>query len=92
MKNTLLFIAAMCILEPAHSQNQSEFTSMGGGGFTVGYGTMDVSALQAFAPAAVSNFSNNQLLMGGCGSAFIGRLVMGGGGTGISVTSLQQIV
>jgi hypothetical protein len=57
---------------------------MGGGGFTVGYGNMNISELQTFVPGSVPGFSNDQILLGGMGHGFIGRLVIGGGGSGIT--------
>lgn len=61
---------------------------MGGGGVTIGYGFLDVSALHRFTPSAPS-FSNSHLLIGGEGHGFIGRLVVGGAGQGIIANTVQ---
>jgi hypothetical protein len=78
---TLIVILAVVIVStlPVFSQ---ELEKMGGGGFTIGYGNLDVSGLHRFAPSAPA-FSNSQLLIGGEGHGIIGRMVIGGSGQGI---------
>jgi len=74
----LLFASPMLL-----AQSKTLLQSGGGGGFTIGYGFMDVSKLHDFVPAGVNKFTNSQFLIGGTGHGYIGRLVMGGSGFGI---------
>jgi len=56
---------------------------MGGGGFNIGYGYMDVSKLNVFIPENTSKFKNSMLLVGGSGHIIIENFVIGGSGFGI---------
>lgn len=81
-----LFALLMSILIKSPTllaQNFSKDQPSGGGGFTIGYGYMDISALQKFVPTSVSTFRNEQMVIGGTGHGFIGNFVIGGGGYGI---------
>lgn len=85
--NTLKLIkTAFCLLitmSIVSAQEVSQPQSMGGGGFTIGYGIMDVSTLHSFVPTSIPEFRKEHLLIGGEGHGFIGNLVLGGGGSGI---------
>ncbi|MDZ7846459.1 MAG: hypothetical protein U5L96_06670 [Owenweeksia sp.] len=64
------------------AQESSSAARMGGGGFTVGYGSFPVSDLESFVPAGF-NFSNDHLMLGGAGYSMIDRFVIGGSGSSV---------
>lgn len=79
--HTLLFILSLFFFSPIYAQNNIQ--GGGGGGFTIGYGTMDVSAFNDFLPDNYPKFNGTHLLMGGMGYGFNNRFVMGGGGSAL---------
>jgi hypothetical protein len=87
MKNTYLKFITACLfclfISGIRAQDRPAIYHAGGGGLTIGYGTMDVSPLHNFVPGGVSSFSNNQLLIGGMGHGFLGNFVIGGSGSAI---------
>jgi hypothetical protein len=87
MKNVSVkfIVACLCLLfvSQIRAQDRPAIRHAGGGGFTIGYGTMDVSPLHLFVPGGVSSFNNNQLLLGGMGHGFLGNFVIGGSGSAI---------
>lgn len=70
-------------LQLSHVYSQETRRYAGGGGFSAGYGNMDVSDLQVFAPAGIKKFKNDHLLLGGTGHAHLGNFVIGGSGMGM---------
>ncbi len=84
MKNFIItpvfFLAAMLV---ASAQEISKPREMGGGGFTIGYGNMDVSGLHVFVPENVKDFRNDHLVIGGAGYGIVDRFVIGGSGFGM---------
>lgn len=80
MKSSILLLTA--VLFTSSNVLSQELQKMGGGGFTIGYGNLDLSGVHRFTPNAPS-FSNAQLLLGGEGHGIIGHLVIGGSGQGI---------
>lgn len=87
MKNLALFLISFLTASvTAFGQYDTvpqKKTSGGGGGFTIGYGNMNVSPLHTFVPDNLRQFSNEHLLLGGTGHAVINRFVIGGSGSGI---------
>lgn len=85
MKKIIISAIALWMCHPTvQAQKGNEtYKAMGGGGFTLGYGYMDVSDLQTFAPKGTPQISNNMMVIGGTGHGFINRLVIGGSGFGI---------
>lgn len=86
MKNiqkTALLVFALLTCYASKAQEKSSLQHGGGGGFTIGYGNMDVAKLHDFVPANVSEFTNQHLLLGGTGHGFTGNFVIGGSGFGI---------
>ena len=71
------------------AQDNTKVKTSGGGGFTIGYGYMDVSALQKFIPEGIGNFNNQHLLIGGTGHGFIENIVIGGSGSGMIGSELS---
>lgn len=85
MKNGIknfLVLAVVLFAQQSDAQQKASNPSGGGGGFTIGYGSMDVAKLHEFVPPGIK-FSNQHLLIGGTGHGFNGNLVIGGGGFGI---------
>jgi hypothetical protein len=79
---TLTFLMALtCSYAQENTSNKTR--SMGGGGFTIGYGNMDVSKLQIFAPAGTPKFGNDMMVIGGTGHGIMNNFVIGGSGFGI---------
>lgn len=87
MKNffstSFLFVSFAFMAQAQEAPKNTTTQSMGGGGFTIGYGYMDVSKLQVFVPQNVEKFNNNFMVIGGTGHAIINKFVIGGGGFGI---------
>ena len=84
--NFKIYISALLlfITQSAFSQNEDpDIMRGGGGGFSLGYGNMDVSAFEEFIPGEAKRFSNDQLLFGGGGRSFIGNFIIGGSGQGM---------
>jgi hypothetical protein len=78
-----LIISALLIFTiRTYGQDKEGPQSMGGGGFNIGVGSMDVSKLQVFVPD-LSKLSNQQILLGGTGHGFINKLAIGGTGSAI---------
>ncbi|MHB1277926.1 MAG: hypothetical protein ACYC1Q_05970, partial [Bacteroidia bacterium] len=75
-RNTFL-VFALLVACASGAQEKATPLSGGGGGFTIGYGYMDVTRLHDFVPAGVGEFSAMQLLIGGSGHAFNGHWVIG---------------
>ena len=63
--------------------------SMGGGGFTIGYGNADVSAFKSFVPETMGKFKNDFLVIGGTGHAIINKFVIGGSGFAIATDPIK---
>ena len=84
---TALFTSLACAMlftYGLYAQEESmRLQASGGGGFTIGYGNMDVSDFQAFLPADTRTLKDDHLVIGGTGHAYLGRLVIGGGGAGL---------
>jgi len=82
---TTFIVAFSCLLfvSQVRAQDRPVMRHAGGGGFTIGYGNMDVSPLNQFIPAGVGSFDNHQLLLGGMGHGFLGNFVIGGSGSAI---------
>ena len=78
--NSVFFLSGMLA---ASAQEMSKPREMGGGGFTIGYGYLDVSALQVFVPENVKDFRNDHLVIGGAGHGIVDRFVIGGSGFGM---------
>lgn len=77
-----LFISII-IVKGQNSSDSSTSMKMGGGGFTIGYGYMDVSKLQIFLPENFPKLRNDHLVIGGTGHGIINNFVMGGSGFGM---------
>lgn len=75
-------VAVALSVVSCYAQDKIKTNGMGGGGFTIGYGYMDVSRLHRFVPSEIRSFSNSQLMLGGEGHGIIGKLVLGGSGSG----------
>jgi hypothetical protein len=86
MKRALLLVA-VCLLILAKvciGQETRQVKAMGEGGFTIGYGSMDVSGLRVFIPSGDGRLiTGNQTLAGGTGHGIIGCFVIGGSGYAI---------
>jgi hypothetical protein len=83
--NFLFFVLSILILNAVKAQEANPSVSKtvgGGGGFTIGYNYLDVSAFDQFLPENQS-LQPNHLSIGGYGNSFIGKFVVGGGGTGM---------
>ena len=84
MKNTIITVWALLSFVYANAQQVADKkTHMGGGGFTIGYGNMDISKLQVFTPPSTSKLTNDMMVIGGTGHAFLNNFVIGGSGFGI---------
>lgn len=74
----------VCLVSAVAAQEIRQVKSTGEGGFTIGYGNMDVSGLRAFIPSGDGSLiTGNQSLVGGTGHGIIDRMVIGGTGYGI---------
>ncbi len=80
---SVAFLILAFSIKAQEIQKNSTVQTMGGGGFTIGYGHMDVSKLHVFVPSNIKKFKNDHLLVGGTGHAFIDNFVIGGSGFGI---------
>jgi hypothetical protein len=78
---TTVLLAVMATI--ASAQDIKPPREMGGGGFTIGFGSTDVSMMKTFVNEGGRSFSNSQLVIGGTGHAFAGDFVIGGTGYGI---------
>ena len=85
MKKYIIVSIIVCIsisLLKAQEEN-GKFKSMGSGGFTIGYGYMDVSKIHAFVPKEIADFNNNHMLIGGTGHGMLNDFIVGGTGLAI---------
>ncbi|MFZ6052194.1 hypothetical protein [Halocola ammonii] len=79
-----IYLFALCILGAQSVVAQNEVALRGGGGgFSIGYANMDVSAFEEFIQGEAKRFTNDQLLFGGGGRSFIGNFIIGGSGQGL---------
>lgn len=83
MKKKLISIFSfLLIVQGFFAQDIKEKSnySMGCGGFTLGYGNMNVSKLHNFVPENFSSFTNNHVVVGATGHGIINGFVIGGSG------------
>jgi hypothetical protein len=91
MKTRIISLIALLLFATA-LKAQEKLTSIGKigvGGFTIGYGNLDVSKLQNFVAGDVPTFENNQLLLGITGHTFINNLVLGLSGNAIMASDVK---
>lgn len=88
-KMQYVFFLLLFLSVRMQAQDNPKVQTSGSGGFTIGYGNMDVSGLQKFIPEGTGNFNDQHLLIGGTGHGFIGNIVIGGSGSGMIGSELS---
>lgn len=84
MKTIAIAVAMLIGFAQSEAQTESrEVKTMGGGGFTIGYGYMDISPLNRFMSRAFPTLSPDHTIIGGTGHGIVDRMVLGGSGAGI---------
>jgi hypothetical protein len=80
MKNLILCTLLSMGLTSTKAQDIAEPVTMGGGGFTIGYGYMDISALEKFIPRRFGGLNATHVVIGGTGHGVFNNFVLGGTG------------
>lgn len=76
-------LSVFSLLSFSGFSQEATMSSGGAGGFTIGYGYMDLSPLKNFLPADYPSLSSDHMLLGGMGYGFTNRFVIGGGGSAL---------
>jgi hypothetical protein len=88
MNSIKLSLVCLCLISQSVKGQEIEKTnvphSIGCGGFTIGYGNMDVSKLHLFVPGTIREFGKDQLVIGGTGHGIVNKLVIGGSAFGVT--------
>jgi hypothetical protein len=87
-----LMAAAQLLAGSLYAQDlpEKKIARSGGGGLTIGYGFMDVSALHSLIPSYLPSFRNEFFVIGGSGHGMMNRFVIGGGGFGITRNAIRN--